>query len=145
MYRQPEKSLLNSNTSSTCMLSSYKSSRSLSHLLMSSCYTRPGSGSPQDHMTGHHVTSGHHMREQGQPRPPRDNRPDTDMFADGLWFTPPTQPVADPVPVANLTHTLLAKIQSDKVVRWCRDGDFLRFVASCISSEPRAACLRPAS
>ena len=40
-------------------------------------------------MTGDHVTSGHHMREQG-PRPPRDiNRPDTDMCADGLWFASP--------------------------------------------------------
>jgi len=37
---------------------------------------------------------------------------------------------------------LVAKIQPDKVVRWCRDGDFF---ASCISSEPRAARFRPAS
>ena len=63
-------------------------------------------------MTGDHVTSGHHMREQGQPRPPRDNRPDTDMSADGPVVHTArdseehrrrTQPVADPVPVANLT------------------------------------------
>jgi len=40
-------------------------------------------------MTGDQVTSGHHMREQGQPRPPRDNGPDTDMCADGLWFAMP--------------------------------------------------------
>jgi len=66
-------------------------------------------------MTGDLVTSGHHMREQGQPRPPRDDRPDTDMCADGLWFARPgsarqrrlTQSVADPVPVANLTLTQL--------------------------------------
>jgi len=37
-------------------------------------------------MTGDLVTSGHHMGKQGQPRPPRDNGPDTDMCADGLWF-----------------------------------------------------------
>ena len=51
------------------------------------------------------------MGKQGQPRPPRDNGPDTDMCADGLWFARPgsathkrlTQSVADPVPVANLT------------------------------------------
>ena len=53
------------------------------------------------------------MGKQGQPRPPRDNGPDTDMRADGLWFARPgsathkrlTQSVADPVPVANLTQT----------------------------------------
>jgi len=38
-------------------------------------------------------------------------------------------------------YALLAKIQPNKVVRWCRDGDFF---ASCISSEPRAAHFRPA-
>jgi len=32
-------------------------------------------------------------------------------------------------------------LQPDKVMRWCRDGDFF---ASCISSEPRAAHFRPA-
>ena len=32
---------------------------------------------------------------------------------------------------------LVAKISPDKVVRWCADGEFLRFFASCISSEPR--------
>jgi len=37
-------------------------------------------------MTGDLVTSGHHMGKQGQPRPPRDNGPDTDMCADGLWL-----------------------------------------------------------
>jgi len=40
-------------------------------------------------MTGDLVTSGHHMGIQGQPRPPRDNGPDTDMCADGLWFARP--------------------------------------------------------
>ena len=62
-------------------------------------------------MTGDLVTSGHHMGKQGQPRPPRDNGPDTDMCADSLWLARPgsandrrlTQSVADPVPVANLT------------------------------------------
>jgi len=39
----------------------------------------------------------------------------------------------------------VAKIQPDKVVRWCPDGDFWRLFASCISSEPRAAGFRPAS
>jgi len=43
-----------------------------------------------------------------------------------------------------LIHALLAKIQPDKVVRWCPDGDFLRHFASCISSEPRAAHFRHA-
>jgi len=38
-------------------------------------------------------------------------------------------------------HALVAKIQPDKVVRWCRDGDFF---ASCIFSEPRAAHFRSA-
>jgi len=27
-------------------------------------------------------------------------------------------------------HALVAKIQSDKVMQWCRDGDFLRSVFS---------------
>ena len=39
---------------------------------------------------------------------------------------------------------LVAKIQPDKVVRWCADGDCLRFFGSCLSSEPRAAGVRPA-
>jgi len=33
-------------------------------------------------------------------------------------------------------HALAAKIQADKVVRWCQNGDFF---ASYIFSEPRAA------
>jgi len=41
-------------------------------------------------------------------------------------------------------HALVAKIQSGKVVRWYPDGDFCVIFASCISSEPRAAHLRPA-
>jgi len=41
-------------------------------------------------------------------------------------------------------HALVAKIQPDKVVRWCPDANFLQFFASCIISEPRAAHLRPA-
>jgi len=41
-------------------------------------------------------------------------------------------------------HDLVAKIQPDKVVRWCAHGDFLRHFASRISSEPRAAHFRPA-
>jgi len=41
-------------------------------------------------------------------------------------------------------HALVAKIWPDKVVRWCRDCDFLRHFASCMSSEPRAAHFRPA-
>jgi len=42
-----------------------------------------------------------------------------------------------------LTYALVAKkIQPNKVVRRCRDGDFF---ASCISSEPHAAHFRPAS
>jgi len=36
-------------------------------------------------------------------------------------------------------YALVAKIQPDKVVRWCRDGDFWLSFASCIFSEPRAA------
>jgi len=36
-------------------------------------------------------------------------------------------------------HASVAKIQPDKVVRWCRDADFFVIFASCISSEPRAA------
>jgi len=38
-------------------------------------------------------------------------------------------------------HALVAKIWPDKVVRWCRDGDFF---ASCICSEPLAVHFRPA-
>jgi len=41
-------------------------------------------------------------------------------------------------------HALVAKIQSDKVVRWCPDGDFCVVFAACISSEPRAAHFSPA-
>jgi len=41
-------------------------------------------------------------------------------------------------------HALVAKIQPDRVVRWCPDGDFCVVFASCISSEPRAAQFRPA-
>ena len=42
-------------------------------------------------------------------------------------------------------HALVAKISSDKVVRWCPDGAFLAiFCWSCISSEPRAAHFRHA-
>jgi len=33
---------------------------------------------------------------------------------------------------------LVAKIQVDKVVRWCRDGDFLRHF--CVLYFQRAAC-----
>jgi len=35
-------------------------------------------------------------------------------------------------------HALVAKIQPDKVVRWCRDGDFCVIFASCIYSKPRS-------
>jgi len=38
-------------------------------------------------------------------------------------------------------HASAAKIQPDKVVRWCQNGDFF---ASCICSEPRAAHFRHA-
>jgi len=41
-------------------------------------------------------------------------------------------------------RALVAKIQPDKVVRWCQDGDFLGSFLSLISSEPRAAHFRPA-
>jgi len=41
-------------------------------------------------------------------------------------------------------NALVAKIQPDKVVRRCPDGDYCVIVASCISSKPRAAHLRPA-
>jgi len=40
---------------------------------------------------------------------------------------------------------LVAKIQPNKVVRWCRYGDFWQFFAFCIFSEPRAVHFRPAS
>jgi len=36
-------------------------------------------------------------------------------------------------------HALTAKIQPDKVMRWCRDGDFLRPI---FFSEPRAVHFR---
>jgi len=39
---------------------------------------------------------------------------------------------------------LVAKIQPEKVVRRCADGEFLAIFASCIFSEPRAARFRPA-
>jgi len=35
-------------------------------------------------------------------------------------------------------------LSCDKIVRWCRDGDFLAIFASCIFSEPRAARFRSA-
>jgi len=35
-------------------------------------------------------------------------------------------------------HALVAKIWSDKVVRWCRDGDFWRLF--CVLYLQRAAC-----
>jgi len=35
-------------------------------------------------------------------------------------------------------HALVAKVQPDKVVRWCPDGEFWRFFASCVFQ--RAAC-----
>jgi len=38
-------------------------------------------------------------------------------------------------------HASAAKIQPDKVVRWCQNGDFF---ASCIFSEPHAAYFRRA-
>jgi len=38
-------------------------------------------------------------------------------------------------------HTLVAKIEPDKVVRWWRNGDFF---ASRVFSEPRAAHFRHA-
>jgi len=41
-------------------------------------------------------------------------------------------------------RALVAKIQPDKVVRWCRDDDFWQFSASCTLSEPRAVHFRPA-
>ena len=39
---------------------------------------------------------------------------------------------------------LVVKTQPDEIVRWCPDGDFGAFFASCICSEPRAAHFRPA-
>jgi len=41
-------------------------------------------------------------------------------------------------------HALVEKIQPDKVVRCCPDGEFLRLFASHIFSEPRRAHFRPA-
>jgi len=38
-------------------------------------------------------------------------------------------------------HALAAKIEPNKVGRWCQNGDFF---ASCIFSEPRAAHFRHA-
>jgi len=43
-----------------------------------------------------------------------------------------------------LIHALVAKIQPDKVVQWCPDGDSLAIFASCIFSEPHAVHFRPA-
>jgi len=43
-----------------------------------------------------------------------------------------------------LICALVAKIQPDKVVWWCPDGNFWPFFASCIFSKPRAAYFRPA-
>jgi len=47
-------------------------------------------------------------------------------------------------PIVDSIHALVAKISSDKVVRWCPDGAFLRFFGSCISSEPHVAHFRHA-
>jgi len=41
-------------------------------------------------------------------------------------------------------HALVAKIQPDKVVRWCQDVEFLAIFTSCIFREPRAAHFTPA-
>ena len=41
-------------------------------------------------------------------------------------------------------RALVAKIQPDKVVRWCADVIFCLIFASCMSREPRAAHFRPA-
>ena len=43
-----------------------------------------------------------------------------------------------------IVDTCLAKIQPDKVVRWCADAIFCVTFAFCTSSEPRAAHFRPA-
>ena len=40
-------------------------------------------------------------------------------------------------------HALVAKIQLDKVVRWCPNGEILAIFASCIFSKPRAVHLKP--
>jgi len=40
--------------------------------------------------------------------------------------------------VAILLYALVAKIQPDKVVRWCTDGNFLRHF--CVLYFQRAAC-----
>jgi len=40
-------------------------------------------------------------------------------------------------------HALVAKIQPNKLVRSCADGDFCLTFVSCIFSEPRAAHCRP--
>jgi len=40
---------------------------------------------------------------------------------------------------------LVAKIEPDKVVRWCQEGEFLVIFSSYIFSEPHAARFRPAS
>jgi len=44
-----------------------------------------------------------------------------------------------------MIRALVVNIQPNKVVRWCTDGEFLAFFASCIFSELRAADFRPAS
>jgi len=40
-------------------------------------------------------------------------------------------------------YALVAKIQPDKVVRWCPGGKFLAIFVSCIFSESRAAHFGP--
>jgi len=42
-------------------------------------------------------------------------------------------------------RALVAKVQRDKVVRWCADDVFWAIFGSCIFSEPRVARSRPAS
>jgi len=39
-------------------------------------------------------------------------------------------------------HGLVAKVQPDKFVRWCANGEFLAIFASFIFSEPHAAHFR---
>ena len=42
------------------------------------------------------------------------------------------------------TYDLVAKIQPDKVVRWCPNGEFFAIFCVLYFSEPRAAHFRPA-
>jgi len=42
------------------------------------------------------------------------------------------------------THALILKKQPDKIVRWCRDGDFLAIFCVLYFSEPHAGGFRPA-